>query len=148
MKLENPCHFQEVLMRRTRKDVSGVPRSKLPPLPESDLLFYHWSPTRNRNSINRYGLDIRRRSLQGDWKPPYVCFSEDPQLGWLLSGDMWPEIDSWDLWMCTVHRQTSFNHYEIITDTFVDTGRHYIKEFRVYTRVYKRDLIHLATRTQ
>jgi hypothetical protein len=135
-------------MRHTRKDVSGLPKNKLPPTPDQDLLLYHWSPTRNRNSINHRGLLTHRRTLQGEWKPPYICFSEDPILGWTLSGEMWQEIKSWDLWMTNCNAQTSFDHYEIITDTFVDTGRYYVKEYRIYTRVYKRDLIYLGTRTQ
>lgn len=133
-------------MRKTRTDHSGEPKSKLPPVPSKDLLLYHWSPTKNRKNINLRGLDINRKTLQGAWKPPYVCFSDDPQLAWILSGKMWPEIKSWDLWMCNMSSQTSFDHYEIITDTFIDTGRHYVKEYRIYTRVFKRDLFYVATR--
>lgn len=135
-------------MRRTRKDHSGVPKPKLPPVPKRDLILYHWSPTLNRNNIERRGLEPGRASLQGDWKPPYVCFSDDPWLAWILSGRMWPHLSLWDLWMCNFEHQTSFDHYEIITDTYPDTGRHFTKEYRIYTRVYKRDLIYLATRTQ
>ena len=135
-------------MKRTRNDISGTPKNKLPPVPELDLILYHWSPTTNRGNINRTGLLTHRRTLQGHWRPPYVCMCDDPKLGWYLSGRMWPEIPSWDLWMCYVPDQTSFDHYEIITDTFPDTGRHFIKEYRIYTRIYKRDLYYLATRTQ
>lgn len=133
-------------MKRTRIDHSGAPKSKLPPVPKRDLLLYHWSPKTNRKGILRVGLDVGKLSLQGDWKPPYVCFSDDPMLAWVLSGRMWPEIQAWDLWMCNMNTQTSFEGYEIITDTFFDTGRHYTKEYRVYSRVYKRDLVYLATR--
>lgn len=135
-------------MRRTRKDHSGAPKTNLPPVPIPDLILYHWSPTANRNSINKVGLDIGKRSLQKDWKPPYVCFSDDPQLAWTLSGRMWPSIKSWDLWLCNMRSQTSFEGYEIITDTYASTGRHFTKEYRVYSRVYKRDLIYVATRRQ
>lgn len=100
----------------------------------------------NRPSIQRVGLDINKRSLQGDWRPPYVCFSDEPNLAWILSGKMYPEIKMWDLWMCYFDSQTSFDHYEIILDTFPNTGRHYIKEYRIYTRVYKRDLIYVGSR--
>lgn len=131
-------------MRTTRKDHSGA--SKLPPMPKSDRILYHWSPSSNRAQINRYGLRINLRSLQGDFRPPYVCFSDDPWLAWVLSGRMWPDIKRWDLWMCNVEHQTSFPHWEIITDTYIHTDRSYIKEYRVYCRVYKRDLILLATR--
>lgn len=135
-------------MRRTRKDHSGLPRNKLPPVPKLDLLLFHWSPVTNRDSINRIGLVPYKRTLQGEWRPPYVCFSDDPILAWVLSGQMWPGIKRWDLWMCNFEGQTSFDHYEIVTDTFVNTGRHYIKEYRIYTRVYKRDLHWIGARTQ
>lgn len=135
-------------MRRTIKNHSGLPRDKLPPVPEVDLNLYHWSPSSNYNNINRMGLEIGKLSLQGDWRPPYVCFSDDPYLAWILSGHMWPSTISWDLWMCNMRTQTSFRHHELILDTFIDTGRHFIKEYRVYCRVFKRDLVYLATRKQ
>lgn len=137
-------------MRRTIKDnrITCDLKENLPPVPEVDLNLYHWSPSKNYHNINRMGLEIGKPSLQGDWKPPYVCFSDDPYLAWILSGHMWPTIDSWDLWMCNMRTQTSFQHHELILDTFKDTGRHYIKEYRVYYRVFKRDLVYLATRKQ
>lgn len=135
-------------MKLTRRDDSGAPKTKLPPVPKLDLVIYHWSPSSNRRSIEKVGLCPGKKTLQGEWRPPYVCFSDDPYLAWVLSGKMYPEIKEWDLWMCHVPSQTSFDHYEIITDTFVDTGRHYVKEYRIYTRVYKRDLTYLATRRQ
>lgn len=135
-------------MKTTRRDDSGAPKDKLPKVPPLDLILYHWSPTANRARITHDGLCPGRPSLQGDWRPPYVCFSDDPILAWVLSGRMWPEQKSWDLWMCHVPSQTSFNHWEIITDTYRDTGRHYIKEYRIYTRVFKRDLDYVATRRQ
>ncbi len=133
-------------MKRVRRDVNGLPKRKLPPVPKLDLVLFHWSPTTNRPNINKLGLDIYKPSLQGEWCAPYVAFSDDPHLAWCLSGKMFPEIASWDLWMCHFPSQTSFDHYEIITDTYRDTGRQYVKEYRIYSRVYKRDLVYLATR--
>ncbi len=133
-------------MKRTRKDDSGQPKRNLPSIPKLDLVLYHWSPTTNRASIKRLGLVTHRKTLQGDWRPPYIAFSDDPWLAWSLSGDMFPEIKSWDLWLCHFPSQTSFDHYEIITDTFRDTGRHFVKEYRIYCRVFKKDLVYLATR--
>ncbi len=112
-----------------------------------DLVIFHWTPTINRASINKIGLVTNKLSLQGEWRPPYIAFSDDPFLAWYLSGKMFPRIKSWDLWMCHMPSQTSFIHYEIITDTFIDSGRHYVKEYRIYSRVFKRDLTYLATRT-
>ena len=138
-----------MVMRRKRKhDDPSVPKNKLPPVPPLDLVLYHWSPTANRNSINRLGLVPGRKTLQGLWRPPYVAFADDPKLAWYLSGRMWPEISSWDLWLCLFEHQTSFDEYEIITDTYVGSGRHFVKEYRIYTRVYKRDLWLVGTREQ
>ncbi len=133
-------------MKKTRNDVSGIPKNKLPPVPELDLCLYHWSPTSNRANINKLGLVPYKRTLQGNWRPPYISFSDDPWLAWSLSGNMFPEINVWDLWFCHVPSQRSFDHYEIITDTYPESGRHFIKEYRIYCRVYKKDLKYLATR--
>lgn len=134
-------------MRVKRKDDSGVPKNLLPPVPPLDLVLYHWSPTSNRRSINKIGLVPGRLTLQGDWRPPYIAFADEPRLGWMLSGRMYPEIKSWDLWMVYHAFQTSYKGYEIITDTYRDNGRHFVKEYRIYTRVYKRDLDYIGTRT-
>lgn len=123
-------------------------RHKLPDVPSLDLCLYHWSPTINRSSILKYGLQINKRSLQGYWRPPYVAFSDDPLLAWALSGAMWPEFPNWDLWMVNFPTQTSFDGYEIILDTYQESGRHFVKEYRVYKRVFKRDLNYVASRTQ
>lgn len=135
-------------MRTTRKDDSGVPKNKLPPVPDLEVVLYHWSPSSNRKSIERYGLRTHRLTLQGSWRPPYVCLSDEPRIAWFLSGRMYPEIHDWDLWMCYVESQTSFEHYEIITDTYPDSGRHFVKEYRVYTRIFKRDLHYVGSRSQ
>lgn len=130
-------------MRRRVKDLSGL---NIKTVPNPEAILYHWSPTSNRNSINRYGLMPDKKSRSGDWQPPYICFSDDPMLAWRLSGATDDGIESWDLWMCYLDAQTSFDNYEVLTDTFADTGRHHIQEYRVYTRVYKRDLRYLGTR--
>lgn len=109
----------------------------------ADLLLYHWSPRSRRQSIERSGFVPGSRSLQGDWRPPYVCFSDDPVLAWALSGAIHPEIEQWDLW--AVHPD-DVGQWEIIFDTYVSSGRHYIKEYRVYHRVFKRHLNYVASR--
>lgn len=120
----------------------------LPPAPVPDLLLFHWSPIHNRDRINHSGLTPGRPSLQGDWKPPYVCFSDDPMLAWVLSGTMWPSIQNWDLWQVNMRTQTSFTHHELILDTFPGSGRHYTKEYRVYHRIFKRDVHWVGIRSQ
>lgn len=133
-----------------RKDDSGLARSKLPPVPDPIRTFYHWSPSRNRKQIEKVGLLTHRISNMPGWKwrPPYVCFSDNPMMAWSLSGDMYPEIKSWDLWVCYPDVQTSFEGWEVVTDTYPRSGETFVKEYRVYSRVYKRDLKYVATRTQ
>lgn len=134
-------------MRKTHRDISpDKPKNKLPSVPKRDLILFHWSPSGNRERINRRGLDVNQRSLDGQWRPPYVCFSDDPFLAWHLSGNMWPEFNSWDLWAVNMGTQDSVDHYEIITDTYTDTGRRFVKEYRIYKRVYKRDVKYIGTR--
>lgn len=135
-------------MQIKRKDDSGAPANNLPPVPVLDLVLYHWSPSSNRRSIEKVGLTPGRKTLQGDWRPPYVAFSDEPRLAWFLSGRMWPSIRSWDLWMVYHEFQTSYDGLELITDTYPDTGRTFTKEYRIYTRIFKRDLSYIGTRTQ
>ncbi len=117
----------------------------VPKPPELERIGYHWSPTANRHSIQRLGLVPGRRTLQGTgFRAPYVCLSPDPSLAWVLSGQMFEDVASWDLWQ--VHLDQVDDHYEILLDTWIDTGRHYIKEFRVYGRIFKRDVTYVATR--
>lgn len=135
-------------MKTTRKHDDPSVGSNLPKVPNLDLVLYHWSPTTNRRSIERLGLTPGRKTLQGDWRPPYIALSDEPRLAWFLSGRMYPEIPSWDLWMVYNEFQDSYEHMEIITDTYPTTGRTFVKEYRIYERIYKRDVNYIATRTQ
>ena len=110
----------------------------------SDLNLYHWSPRSRQKQILRYGLMPGKPSLQGEWKPPYVCFADDVRLAWLLSGALHPEIPEWDLWQVY---SVDAGRWEAIFDTYVNTGRHFVKEYRVYHRIYKRHVHYLASRT-
>lgn len=115
------------------------------PIPP-DRIFYHWSPTKNRASIERLGLTPGRLTLQGTgWRPPFVAFSDDPVRAWDLSGSMFTEYPAWDLWAVNVEQQTSFEGYETIFDHDSNFER-YAAEHRVYVRIYKRDVLYVATR--
>lgn len=106
------------------------------------ILLYHWSPTRNRARIQHSGLVPGSRSVDGEWRPPFVCLSDSPSLAWGLSGGMRNRAPGvWDLWM--TERD---GRYEEIWDHYPDTGRSYIKEYRVYERIWKRDVWYVATR--
>lgn len=110
-----------------------------------DLCFYHWSPRDRRASIVRSGFLPNKPSLQGEWRPPFICFSDEPHLAWILSGRIHPEITEWDLWMVFAGNA---GEYETIFDTFPDTGRNYPKEYRVYHRIKKSDVIWIASRDE
>ena len=62
------------------------------------FLLYHWSPRRNRSSILRRGLRIRKKSPGGSWRPPYLCWSKFPNAAWALSATHGPKMEVWDLW--------------------------------------------------
>lgn len=84
------------------------------------------------------------KSLQGDWRPPHICFSDEPRLAWILSGFMHSEeIKEWDLWMVFSY---DAEEWEAIIDTFHDTGRKYVKEYRVYHRIFKKDVHYIGSR--
>jgi len=104
---------------------------------------YHWAPTSRRKGIIRYGLRPGMWSVDRLWKPPFVCLSDDPWLAWELSGRVHPEIKEWDLWAVF---PTGFDMAERIYERFRDGSGHYIKEYRVYKRIYKRDIWYVATR--
>jgi len=108
------------------------------------MYWFHWSPTARRAQIRRKGLIPGQRSVDGLWKPPYVCYADDPGLAWNLSGRIHPEIESWDLWMTKLD---SVSGYETL---FFDGGAYdgQVKEVRVYERVFKRDLWFVGARTQ
>jgi hypothetical protein len=104
--------------------------------------LFHWSPTTRRRSIQRTGLVPSSRSVDGLWRPPYVCYADDPMLAWALSGDFHPEVDSWDLWQTWSDVPRGYERIEFDGDT------DRVKEYRVYERVFKRDLRYVATRAR
>ncbi|NOQ62718.1 hypothetical protein [Mycolicibacterium fortuitum] len=103
-----------------------------------DFALYHWAPTTRRRQINHYGL--RPGSLSSDrlWKPPYICLADSPLLAWNLIGRYRPHIHEWDLWWTS---GSAVGHYETIP---FDDGE--IREYRVYHRIFKRDLWMVGTR--
>lgn len=111
------------------------------------FLLYHWSPTSRRKQINRLGLRPSSWSTDRLWKPPYICFSASPSLAWGLSGgtERGGEHEWWDLWMVWSSLLSGFE--EIPFDDPRDPdGR--VKEYRVYERVYKRDLWYVGSRAR
>lgn len=75
------------------------------------------------------------------WRAPYVCFAETPSWAWALSGGMGADAGSgWDLWQCQV------NGLQVYAMPTFDED-HQWHEVRVYERVHKRLIWHVATRT-
>lgn len=110
----------------------------------ADLVFYHWSPTSRRKGILRSGLVPGKLSVDRAWRPPYVCFSTDPHLAFNLSIYYHHEVPSWDLW--EVFPEQCIKGYEEIPFDNGDGPEERIKEYRVYQRIFKRDVWYVATR--
>lgn len=109
-----------------------------------NIALFHWSPSRHRKQIARFGLLPGRRPTthSTDWRAPYICFGTDPAWSWALSGNMrWAPTGDWDLW------QTWWDELKepYILGSNEGDGIH---EVRTEHRVYKRSLRYLGTRTK
>lgn len=115
----------------------------------SAILMFHWSPTNRRKGITRLGMMPGKWSTDRLWKPPYVAFAPSPSLAWALSAatHRGQQVDAWDLWMTDSSRMEK--GYEVIPfDSNIPGEAADPKEFRVYDRIYKRDLWFVGTRHQ
>ena len=104
--------------------------------------LYHWAPTTRRKQIIRYGLLPGRKPTTAGGLMPVVCFGDSPSWAWVLSGGQRGHAPgSWDLWETTLDRLT-----DPITLASADrpSGLH---EVRTASRVYKRDIWYVASRT-
>lgn len=110
----------------------------------TDEHLYHWSPRERRKGIERRGLVPGSRSLQGNWKPPYVAFSLNPTQAWRLVSVRTDLVyPLWDLWSVAVY---DLPHYEMLFDHYLDSNRQFIYEVRVYERLFKRNVNWVAER--
>jgi hypothetical protein len=100
--------------------------------------LYHWAPSGRRGQINRYGLRPGCLSSDRLWHPPYVCLADSPSLAWGLIGRFRPQIKEWDLWHTS---SGAVAPYEVIPWDDGDP-----REYRVYHRIFKRDLWMVGTR--
>lgn len=100
--------------------------------------LYHWSPRERRNSILKHGLVPNKLSKDKEWRPPYICFSKTPSLAWSLSGMMSDIYGEWDLWMIW----SSLVEYK----TLNYLNSHHTIEYRIFHRVYKKDVWYVGSR--
>ena len=114
-------------------------------VPPARGALYHWTSRYRRAGILHYGLRPGMMSLNRDWKPPFTCFSDDPVLAWNLSGRLHPEIEEWDLWMVFTE---DVGKAEAILEMYRDGSGHYVKEWRVYHRIFKKDVHYIGSRSQ
>jgi hypothetical protein len=99
------------------------------------FLLYHWSPTRNRRQIEKYGLRIHRLSRGGLWRPPFISLSNSPSWAWGSSADLREEEGEWDLWMVW---SDDLEGYEKLPG--------FPCEYRIYHRIKQRYLWRVGTR--
>lgn len=115
-------------------------------------ILYHWSPSVNRPGIQRLGLVPGRAPVtytdsDPGFRADHTCFAEDPLWAWALSGDVIGKPgQSWDLWCANVdlklHRFKRMRHHP---DEVAHPCRWH--EWRIYDRVYKRNVVYVASRT-
>ena len=108
------------------------------------FLLYHWSPVSRRPGILRHGLCPGKRSLKGDWRPPYVCFCRYPNTAWSLSASHHPP-GSWDLW--TVWSDTAAPYKTLNTGQKSPYLLWTTTEYRCFHRIPKSQVWLVGTRT-
>lgn len=102
-------------------------------------MLYHWSPVARRKSILRHGLCSKKPSVDGLWKPPYLCFSKFPTVAWALSATHSGKAGEWDLWCC-------WSDYVGPFITRSVNGHWHMTEYRTFVRIPKSKLWHIGTR--
>lgn len=105
------------------------------------FLLYHWSPTKNRKQITKYGLRPNQASnTEPKWKSPHVCFSTSPSHAWGLSAMILGIEQEYDLWMVW---STNIPDLKRRPDFPKDAN---VAEFRTAKRVFKSNLWLVGTR--
>ena len=105
------------------------------------FILYHWAPLSRRKQIQKLGLCPGKPSRDKEWKPPYVCFSDSPSLAWALSAAFSDEPELWDLWMVWNNVPAGYERLPTLSD-----DKRGPTEFRVYERIFKKDIWHVGSR--
>lgn len=103
------------------------------------FMLYHWSPSKNRASIKKYGLVPGKKSVCGQWNPSYICFSRYPTVSWALSATH-QKPQSWDLWCCWSNVAVPLDH------THKGKENWWMAEYRTPNRIPKSKLWFVGTR--
>lgn len=101
--------------------------------------LFHWSPSSRRKGIERRGLVPGSLAIDRKWRPPYIALAPSPEAAWQMSGEDergagHPSWDLWQVWLSNVGAEA----------IPYDDGS--AREFRVYERIYRRDLWLVGTR--
>jgi len=92
------------------------------------FLLYHWSPVSRRKSIQRHGLCPGKKSRDGSWRPPYLCFSRFPTVAWGVSATHSGKRGRWDLWCVWSHQVGEYMTRNV-------NGKWWTREYRSFQRV-------------
>lgn len=119
-------------------DGTGLARNGIGAKIENGDAFpiYHWSPHGRYKQIVRSGIVPGSLSVDRSWRPPHTCWSDSPSLAWALSGQGRSDHQIWDLWMTWSNIPTSLKQISPRPS-----------EFRVFERIFKRDIWHVGTRS-
>jgi len=107
------------------------------------FMLYHWSPIERRASITRYGLCPNKKSLNGQWRPPYVCYCRSPSVAWALSATHSGKPGAWDLWATW---SDSADDYTTLNTAKNPRAAWWQTEYRIFQRIPKSKLWHVGTR--
>lgn len=103
--------------------------------------MFHWSPLDLRPLIDRKGLCPHSLSREGEWHPPYLCFSRSPSHAWALSGQSQTDVEWWGLWMVWSYIPSDI---QILQDN-VDADE--LDEYRVYEPISPDDIWFVGIRS-
>lgn len=82
-----------------------------------------------------------------EWRAPYICLATDPAWGWALSGGQsGAPAGEWDLWLVRIPEGVRFDRLDAGCVCPGHGGR--VHEVRVYDRLFKRDVLWVASRVK
>ena len=107
------------------------------------FLLYHWSPADRRQAILRQGLCPKKRSRDGSWRSPYICFCRFPNVAWALSATHSERSGAWDLWCVW---SDEIGPYKTLNTSRNPMQAWHRTEYRGFRRIPKSKIWHVGTR--